>query len=289
MGDGTIAGRVDQRRWELTLPGLVDLTPAATDVLHRVDAALRYAGPDAVVTGVAACRLHGLTHLPDDPRVLVLVDHTRRRASAGFVVVERTRRLPPPHVRAELPLAPPTRAVLDAARRMRDLDAIRALLAEALQERLTTVSRLREELEAGSGRGTRLVRVVLEEVGDGIRSAAEAWARTIAREMQRDEGFPVVRWNPRLFTRDGLPVPTPDAWVDEVALAWEIQSRTYHLSAADQERTLRAKAALMAHGVVVVESTPRQLKRERGRVKADLRAGLDLARRRPRPDHLVLR
>lgn len=56
------------------------------------------------------------------------------------------------------PVTPVVRAVLDRARRLRDVDAVRALVAEAVQRRFCTPAQLALELDAGSKRGTALVR-----------------------------------------------------------------------------------------------------------------------------------
>jgi hypothetical protein len=80
-----------------------------------------------------------------DSPVHVLIPHQRRLQSVRFVVVERTTRLPSARLVRGLPLAPVSRSVLDAARRMAGVDDVRALLAEAVQRRMFTTSELREE------------------------------------------------------------------------------------------------------------------------------------------------
>ena len=283
VADGTIARRTQSGLWVAGLPGLVRLTGGTPTEDELVDAAVRYVGEGAVVTGAAACRRYGLTRAPDDGRVHMLTDHARRRSSSGHVVIERTHRLPDPVMRDGFPCAPVTRAVLDAARRLRRLDEVRALVAESVQRGRTTPGLLRDELEAGSGRGSRLVRIALVEIGDGVRSAAEGWARGLAREMTEREGFPRIEWNRAVHAEDGRFLVRPDGWLDDVALAWEIESVAYHLSPADQERSYRRRLLMREHDIEFVEHRPRDLHVERDRVKADLRSGYERARRRPRP------
>ncbi len=284
VADSTIARRVQAGLWVQLLPGLLRLTGGVPTDEELVDAALRYGGADAVVSGAAACRRHGLERAPDDGHVLLLMPHDTRRSSAGHVRIERTHRQPAPVVRLGVPLAPVERAVLDTARRLRRLDEIRALIAEAVQRGFTTAARLRAELEEGSGRGTRLVRIALREIDDGVRSAVEAWARGIAMEMAETEGFPAVEWNVAVYDSAGRFVCRPDGWIDEVALAWEIESVAYHLSPEHQERSYRRRIRMKAHDIEFIEHRPRALRAERERVKADLRLAYAHARRRPRPD-----
>ena len=116
----TITNRcADGGRWTRLLPGVIMLTGGTATPRQRVSAALLYGGPDAVVTGLEACRRHGVRRGPD-PRgaVHLLVPDDRQLRSCEFVTVERTIRLPAPLLRDGVPLAPVPRACLDAARRL---------------------------------------------------------------------------------------------------------------------------------------------------------------------------
>lgn len=283
VADSTIARRTAPGGpWVHVILGVIAVFTGAPTRAQRIAAALLYAGPDAILMGASACRIHGLTKIPDDDQVQVLIPHARRRSSRSFVVVERTRRMPEPRIRDDVPVAPIARAVVDAARALRSLDAVRALVAEAVQEGLTRPAALRDEVDRGTRRGTALLRIALEEIEDGIRSAAEAWGREVATEL-RGEGFPEIRWNVRLYAANGAYIASPDGWVEEVGMAWEIQSHQYHLSPEHHEKSMRHVARLLAHHIVVAEPLPKDLKRRRTQVKADLWARYHLARSRPRP------
>ncbi len=283
VGSGTIAGRTGSGLWVQGLRGQIRLVSGEPTEDERLDGALRLAGDDAVLSGAVACRRYGLTKLPDEATILVLVPHGRRRSDDGDVVLERTHRPPPPIMRDGFPCAPLERAVLDAARRMRRLDPVRALVAEAVQRGFTTEPRLSAELVVGSQRGSRLPRIALAEIRDGVRSAPEAWAREIALELETDEGFPRIEWNRAVHLETGERLFDPDGWIDEVAAAWEIESVEYHLSPADQERSYRRRALMNRYDVVLVEHRPSRLRTAKDEVKADLRAAYERARRRPRP------
>ncbi|MCD2193104.1 hypothetical protein LQ327_06840 [Actinomycetospora endophytica] len=283
VGSGTVAARTKSGMWEPGLRGQVRLQSGAPTEEERLDSALRLAGEGAVISGAAACRRYGLTKLPEGPTLLVLVPHERRRSDDGDVVLERTHRPPPAVVRGGFPCAPLERAVLDTARRMRRLDPVRALIAEAVQRGFTTEPRLSAELAVGSQRGSRFPRIALVEIRDGVRSAPEAWAREIALEMAAEESFPRVEWNRAIHLETGERLFDPDGWIDEVAVAWEIESVEYHLSPEDQERSYRRRALMNRHDVVLVEHRPSRLRTAKDEVKADLRAAYERAGRRPRP------
>ena len=279
----TIAFRCRARggNWWSPLSGLVALARGTPTDRQRLEGALLYGGAESLVTGVAACRLYGLERVPDDDRVHLLVRHETRRRSQGFVLVERTERMPSSRVRDGVRCAPVHRAVLDAARRLTRLDEARALLAEAVQRRMTTVAALRQELEAGSCRGTALVRAVLVELESGVRSASEAWCREIVAGM---EDMPPVRWNASLYWADGTFLACVDGFVDELALAIEVDSFEYHADPVAFDATLRRQALLTGAGVLVLAVTPRRLQADPELVRRDLRRACEQARARPRPD-----
>ena len=78
--------------WWHPLQGLVALVRGVLTVHQRLVAALLVAGDEAMVTGLAACRLYGLDRVPDHDQVHVLIPHEQRRRSEGFLLVERTSR-----------------------------------------------------------------------------------------------------------------------------------------------------------------------------------------------------
>lgn len=167
--------------WRRLLPGIVLLHSGPPTRGHHRRAALLYAGEGAVLTALDALDLHGMLRMPQPyGPVHVLIPADRRRLGAGRVLAERTERLPEP-APGEWPLAPIARAALDFARRTRDRNAVRATLAEVVQHQRCTPAELRRELEARSRRGTALPREVLAEIGDGVRSVAEAGARELAQ------------------------------------------------------------------------------------------------------------
>ncbi|MDA3648358.1 hypothetical protein LZ318_10465 [Saccharopolyspora indica] len=258
---------------------MIQLSTGHLTIAQRHDAALRYAGPDSMLTGISAAKLGGLSRIPETTDVHILIPHRRRCLSTNFVIVERTTRLPDPVRKAGLLVAPPTRSVLDAARRFTKLDEVRALLSEAVQRGIVQPEALREELEAGSDRGSRLCRVVLEEMLANVHSVAEGWAYRLAERS----GLPPMQWNVRLLDRRGQLLGVPDGWIDEVGLAWQIDSRAYHLSPTSYDVTVQRHSAMTAEGIIVVHTLPTSLREDPGSVLQQLRGAYALACQRPRP------
>jgi hypothetical protein len=260
------------------LPGIVKLHNAPPSRGERRQAALLYAGGGAVLTGLDALELHGMQRMPKPSGpVHLLIPGDRRRAGTGMVLAERTDRLPAP-IPGRGPLAPIARAALDAARRLTDRDQVRSLLAEVVQRGRCSPADLNIELAEGSGRGIKLPREVLLEISDGVRSVAEANAREIALRS----GLPQPLWNAKLYDRNGQFIAMPDAWFEDVGMAWQIDSLEWHLSPVDYALTLERRSAMMAEGIVVLHTLPKKLTR-RAEAQLELRRTYQQATHTPRP------
>ncbi|TDQ61041.1 hypothetical protein EV188_103547 [Actinomycetospora succinea] len=263
--------------WWRPLLGLVALARGVLTVHQRLVAALLVAGDDAVVTGLAACRLHGLERVPEHDEVHVLIPHRNRHRSEGFLVAERTKRMPTSRILDGIRCAALHRALLDGARRLSRIDDVRALLCEAVQRHKVTVAALRAEIEAGSCRGAALVRIVIAELEDGILSAAEAWLRELVLGM---DDFPAVRWNVELERPDGSPLATVDGLVDGVPLVIELHSFAHHADLETYDATMRRHGELAAAGYLVVPLTPKEVRDDPAGVRRKLRAALEELRAR---------
>jgi len=82
---------------------------------------------------------------------------------------------------------------------------------------------------------------------------------------------------------DGQFIAVPDAWCDEVALAWEIDSFEWHSDAKGYARTVARNTRYTAAGIVVVQTLPSRLRDDPAGVISDLRAAYTTAAARPRP------
>jgi hypothetical protein len=265
--------------WRRLLPGIILLHPAEPTDEQCLRAALIRGGASSVLTGLWALRRHGLREFPEPDHVHILVPDEREITSGGFVVVERTTRLPDPVMRGGLPVAPAYRAALDAARRIRDFDTVQALLAEAVQRRRCTPGQLDKELRLGSQRGSALARRALQAILGGAESVAEA----DAWEIWKLAGLPPAEWNVRVFDERGTFIAKPDAWCDDIAFAWEIDSRKWHGEGNGYSDTLARNARYSAAGIAFLQTLPIHLRTQPAQVIADLRSAYAAAHRRPRP------
>ncbi|WP_229908140.1 hypothetical protein [Amycolatopsis oliviviridis] len=278
MARSTISRRCEPGgRWRILLPGVVLLENGEPTSEQKILAALLHAGGGSILTGVHALARYGLHNLPATDEVHVLVPGNRSTASSGFVHIERSRRLPKPRERAGVPTAPVPRAVIDAARRTPDKDAVTAMMAEAVQRGFCLPRSLADELDEAR-RGSSLRNALLPILG-GARSVAEADAWHL---WQRSD-LPECRWNVKIFDANGTYIAQPDGWCDELAFAWEIDSLGYHAGDAGFRDTLARNARYAAAGIVVLQTLPSRLRSEPGTVVAELRAALETARLRPRP------
>lgn len=265
--------------WTRLLPGVYLLTGGRPSRRQLVRAALLKAHPTAAVTGVEAARLHGVRKLPEDDRVHVLVPPGKGVRSRDFLLVERTERPWNEQSRAGFPVVSVARALIDAARRIWTLNTTRAMIADAVQRGLCSPDALADELVYLRLGGTAIPRRVLREVSDGVRSAAEAWAYSLIKRS----ALPAPSWNVQLRDRSGRQLAIVDAWWDEVGLAWEIDSKEFHLLPDDYERTLTRHSALTAAGVLVVHTVPSRLKSDPAGVVRDLVGAFHAAAESPRP------
>ena len=263
--------------WQRLLPGVYLAVTGTATQDQREMAALLYAGPRSLITGSAAVRRHRLRSAGPDV-VDVLIPWQRRRQSAGFVRVHRTRRMPERlYVTGKIRFAKPPRAVADAARSLTRFDDVRHVVCDAVQRRACTVAELTEELHAGPAAGAALFREALAEIGDGVRSVAEADFRLLIL----GSGLPRPMFNAQLFDADGIFIATVDAWWQEAGVAAEIDSRAYHLAAEDADRTTDRHDELTAHGILPLHFPPKRIKTDASGVIRQLQSAIEKGLARP--------
>jgi hypothetical protein len=266
--------------WQRMDPGLVLLSNEPPSRTQRIHAALTVAGEGAVLTGVDALALHGMTAARLTGPVHLLLPPRRQPRLVDGVLYERTHQLPEPLHRHGFPVAPLPRATVDTCRRAKAAEHVRALLAESIYRGRVTPATLRDELDRVGSRGTALPRRMLAEIDDKVRSVAQGWAKRLVQQA----GLPAPRWRVPITSATGSHVATADAWWDDVAMAWEVDSYAFDLSPADAAATLRRAARLTANGVLVVHTPPVRLRDEPAAVADLLRAAHDQAATRPRPE-----
>jgi hypothetical protein len=262
--------------WQRLLPG-VYLTVTGTPTRAQTEiAAHRYAGPDSVITSLAALRRHGV-RVPESQVVTVLIPGPRVRENRGYVRVWPTTRMPEfVFTDGAVRFAEAARAVADAARELGSFREVRAVAAGAVQRRRCRIDQLAEELARGPVRRSGWLRRTLAEVADGVRSAAEA----DLRDLIRAHGLPPPLFNARLFVGPEF-LAVPDAWWPEKGVVVEVESREWHLSPEDWDRTLRRSTRMNALGINVMHFTPQRIRTEAAAVAAEIRSALKDGRPRP--------
>jgi len=278
----TVTSRIQPGgRWQRLLPGVVVMHTGHPSKRERLIGALAYAGPDAVLSGMAGLELHGLRDIRPGA-VQVLVPHDRRRQNHGYVIVERTRKLPTPDTVREiagLPTADLARCVVDACRRLEDLNAIRNLVADAVQNHGLAPSALASALRCAGRQRTALSRLVLAEIDAGVRFAAEARAR----EVILDAGLPEPFFNVELMDDEGRVFAVPDGYFPKWACGYQVDSRRWHLSPDDYERTTRQRGYAGRFGVLILSVTPQRVFEDPDGFVADVRGLIETASGRTAP------
>jgi hypothetical protein len=262
--------------WQYLLPGTYLAVTGAPTAEQRDMAALLYAGPGSVITGLAALRGQGIRNhrnlrSPELGAIDVLIPGDRQRRSAGFVAVQRTGRMPERVIevgRRRYAMVP--RAVADAARGLADAREARALVAGIVQERRCPLGMLVRELNRGPVRNSAVLRQVLAEAAQGIRSVTEGDLLQLIKRSR----LPMPMLNARLYAPDGTLIAVADAWWPESGVAGEVDSREWHLAPADWERTMRRHAEMSRQGIIVLHFSPRQIRSEPAAVAAAIDGAL---------------
>jgi hypothetical protein len=263
--------------WRRLLPGIYATTTGDMTSDQRAMAALLHAGADGVITGASAVRRHRL-RCAGLNEVDVLVPADVRRQGAGFVRIIHTSRMPERYYSTgRIRFAPLPRAVADAARGMTRLSDARAVVAEAVQHGRCSLEELIRELNDGPVAGSRFYRIALGEIGDGIRSAAEA----DLRELIGRSDLETPMYNPELYAADGSFIGIADAWWQRAGVAAEVDSRQYHLSPDDYERTTMRHNRMEASGISMLHFLPSTLRSKSPTVLRDLRGAIKAGNNKP--------
>jgi hypothetical protein len=255
--------------WQVVLPGVyLDGGGRLTDA-QRAVAGFLYAGSAIAITGMAAVAWHGLNVGRSD-FVDVLVPQRQRRSDAGFARLKRTSIMPGVDYRdGVVSYAPLDRAIADAVRQLTDMSEVRDLVATCVQRGKVEVWQLARELDLGPRQGSARLRLALGEVADGVRSVAEADLYGLVRHFR----LPVPLFNPRLYVGAEF-LAQPDAWWPDFGVAAEVESKAWHMSPADWQRTLDRQARMSAEGILVLPFPPTRLRTARAQVAKEIRSAL---------------
>jgi hypothetical protein len=171
--------------------------------------------------------------------------------------------------------------VIDAARDAQSGDHAREIVIEAVQRGLVPPADLRHELESGPIRGSRWARAAVQDAEAGVWSVPEGG---LLRALALSRVLPAVWPNPVLRTGSGIRLPTPDAWVDDVALAIQVHSRRHHEIGQNWEDTVMQDGVFAEYGIAVVAFTPARIARDPNGVRQRVERAYQAVRGRDRPE-----
>ncbi|MBR7742985.1 hypothetical protein KC207_06755 [Phycicoccus sp. BSK3Z-2] len=268
------------RNWRVLLPRVYLLSRESPTEWQRHRAALLWAGPGAVLSGPTAAALHGIRSAGPGPQVRLLVPAPKRSRQAGYATARRTCLEDRTTRRDGLQVSSVARSAVDAAVLARGPRAREAILVEAVQRRLTTVDDLAEWVYRLRVRDAASVLLALEAAASGAWSVPE---HDLLALLARSSTLPEPWANPRLRTRGGLRLTTPDVWLDDVGLAVMVHSHRHHSQGDEWDDTVAADSDLVAAGVVVVGVTPRQVRRSPDAVLRRIERAHAVAADRPHP------
>jgi hypothetical protein len=253
-------------RWRIVLPGVYAGFTGELSERQRKRAAWLYAGENAQLADVTSLVDLGVRYVPPTGAVHVLIPAVEHRANHGFVIVRRTHRLPQPRLLNGFPYCPAERALVDASARIGDQQTARAMIADAVQRRLAYTDRLRAELPHLSGRGSGVARRAIDDVLMGGRSAPECEFLDLCRARP---DLPMPLANSLLQLPDGRKV-SPDALFLDAGLVHETNGRGPHADEDPFDDMQARSDAMTTAGLVVLHNSPRQLRREAGRIMAEV-------------------
>lgn len=205
LSEKEIAHKVAKEGWVSVHP-LVYRLPGAPDTKKsRFAAAVKAAGPDALLSHRSAAELLGLDGISSGDKIEV-VNHTGHQLKGVKVhrlrPIDRPRRM---HVDG-IPVTRMERVLIDLAGCL-PIKVVGLALDDALRRRATTLARMWEELNRIGGRGRkgtknlRVMLIVRDELDAEMRSAFEARMRRILKRIRGYEAIPNFRINTRVKTR----------------------------------------------------------------------------------------
>ncbi|OQR59929.1 hypothetical protein B6E66_32600 [Streptomyces maremycinicus] len=270
--------------WQQLLPGVYLLHPGPPTSEERLHAVLMYAGRDtatpppavpaqpdagdphrpvykeAMITGLAALNLHGISSAPPLPsleHIDVLVPRLRRLRSTGCAHVVRAGTLPTPEQTTGVPVAPVPRALADAVAQLTDAGTVQRLLSDAVRGGHCEPAAVVRELNNAK----LLSRPHVVDAVDSLLAEGRAIAEDRLYTMVCEYGLPDPVWNVDLRLPGGPHLGGLDAYWPEQAVAVELDTRAPRQDEdALWSEYARKREHLERLGITVVYVTPKKLR-----------------------------
>jgi hypothetical protein len=280
-----IASRL-QRDWQRVLPG-VYLTHRGTPTRRQLlVAALLYAGSDAAIDGLDACRFHGVKAIIPTTDVHVVVPWGHPARSFGWLIVRRSKWPIVTVGTALVRYVDAATASMTVARACRQEHRALAILSDCLQRRLATHEELLRAHALATPRNALLIDNVLAALSTGVRSVGENDFRLLAVESRQ---LPALLYNCLLRLPNSRLI-SPDALCPCCAVVHETNGRRPH-AREDQFESMQERHDVMtAAGLTPLHNSPRRI-RVRGNLVIDefIRTHNRYAGRGLPPDVVLLR
>jgi hypothetical protein len=201
-----------------------------TGQVHReakLWAALRRAGPGAMLSHETAAEVHGLTSKPS-AKIHITVPPSRRPAQhrpiRGVVIHRSDQSLPARLPEWKLPRTRIEDTVLDLVVAAKSFDEAYSWISRAVSERLVTVAMLREAMS--TRRRIRWRMWLTEALADAGEGAYFPLERRYARDVERAHGLPTAQRQARRTI--GGRTHYKDNWYTEYRVCVELDGPTYH-------------------------------------------------------------
>jgi Protein of unknown function (DUF559) len=264
LGRAVVRWRLERGRWQQPCRGVVVTRsgPLSQDELRWV--VVFAAGTGAVLGGLTAAGLDGLTGF-DDERIHVVVPepHKVQAKLPGPAVVHRSRLLGPADVHPvrRPPRTRTPRSILDAAAWMRTENGTRAVLAAGVQQRLVRTGDLAASLaRRGAVPKRALIRSTIADIAGGAQALSELdFCRLTrrfglpepTRQMFRRDERGRVRWLDACWEDARVVVEVDGLWHMDASAWWADMQRDNELTLSGY-RVLRFPAfAVRDHPEVV--------------------------------------
>ncbi|MGY2876781.1 hypothetical protein ACVW00_003971 [Marmoricola sp. URHA0025 HA25] len=181
----TLRSHLRARRWVRRTSSVFSVTTGPLSWEQQLWRAILHAGPDSLICGLAAARVHGLRSW-DRPTITVLVANTLSFDEVPGVEFFRTRRsVDEMRAQGRLPVCRVAPAVLLFAGYEANRRTAHGAVAAVVQQRLTGVADLSAWLDRLSPLpGAKGLRALLDDVGAGAQSLAEVDVRRACRRFR---------------------------------------------------------------------------------------------------------
>jgi len=222
-----VTHRLESGEWRRVHRGVYATFTGPVHRQARLWAAVRRAGPGAMLSHETAAEVHGLTDRPS-AKIHIIVPLSRRparhRAIRGVVIHRSNQSQPERLPEWKLPRTRIEDTVLDLVTAARTFDEAYSWISRALWQKLVTAEMLREAM--GTRRRIRWRIWLSEALADAEDGAYFPLERRYARDVERAHGLPKAQRQARRVI--GGRTHFKDNWYAEYRLCVELDGPTYH-------------------------------------------------------------